>query len=119
MVRLIVDAARGSYPVIIGTDVHREVRNLVRRLDPSSAVIVTDSNVRPWAQKVAKAIKPTGVKPSIHVVAAGERSKSLTALTDVLAFFERQKIDRDGLVVAVGGGTVGDLAGFAASVWLR
>jgi len=59
LVRLIVDAARGSYPVVIGTDVHRELRNLVRRLDPSSAVIVTDSNVRPWAQKVAKAVKPS------------------------------------------------------------
>ncbi len=119
MVRLIVDAARGSYPVIIGSEIHRELRNLVRRLDPSSAVIVTDSNVRPWAHKVAKAIKPSGVKPSIYVVPAGERSKSMTALHDVLAFFERQKVDRGGLVIAVGGGTVGDLAGFAASVWLR
>ncbi len=119
MVRLIVDAARGSYPVVIGSEVHRELRNLVRRLDPSSAVIVTDSNVRPWAHKVAKAIKPSGVKPSIYVVPAGERSKSMSALHDVLAFFERQNVDRAGLVIAVGGGTVGDLAGFAASVWLR
>ncbi len=119
MVRLIVDAARGSYPVVIGSEVHRELRNLVRRLDPSSAVIVTDSNVRPWAHKVAKAVKPSGVKPSIYVVPAGERSKSITALHDVLAFFERQKVDRAGLVIAVGGGTVGDLAGFAASIWLR
>jgi 3-dehydroquinate synthase len=119
LVRLIVDAARGSYPVVIGTGVHRELRNLVRRLDPSSAVIVTDTNVRPWAHRVAKAVKPSGVKPSIYVVPAGERSKSITALHDVLAFFERQKVDRGGLVIAVGGGTIGDLAGFAASVWLR
>jgi len=119
VVRLIVDAARGSYPVLIGSGVHRDLRNVVRRLDPSSAVIVTDANVRPWAHKVAKAVKPTGVKPSIHAVPAGERSKSMSALNDVLAFFERQKIDRDGLVIAVGGGTVGDLAGFAASIWLR
>src|SRR5258707_4910287 len=119
VVRLIVDAARGSYPVIIGTDVHRELPSVVRRLDPSSAVIVTDSNVRPWAHKVAKAIKPAGVKPVIHVVPATERSKSMTALRDVLAFLERQNVDRGGLVIAVGGGTVGDLAGFAASIWLR
>jgi 3-dehydroquinate synthase len=119
VVRLIVDAARGSYPVIIGTEVHRELRGVVRRLEPTSAVIVTDSNVRPWARKVAKAIKPGGVKPSIHVVPAGERSKSMSALHDVLAFLERQKVDRGGLVIAVGGGTVGDLAGFAASIWLR
>jgi 3-dehydroquinate synthase len=119
VVRLIVDSARGSYPVIIGTGVHRELRNVVRRLDPSSAVIVADSNVRSWAHKVAKAVKPTGVRPSIYVVRAGERSKSMSALRDVLAFFERRNIDRAGVVIAVGGGTVGDLAGFAASVWLR
>ncbi len=119
MVRLIVDAARGSYPVIIGNGVHGELRNVVRRLDPSSAVIVADSNVRSWADRVARAIKPTGVRPSIYVVRAGERSKSMSALREVLAFFERQKIDRSGVVIAVGGGTVGDLAGFAASVWLR
>jgi 3-dehydroquinate synthase len=119
LVRLIVDAARGSYPVIIGSGVHGELRNVVRRLDPSSAVIVADSNVRSWADRVARAIKPTGVRPSIYVVRAGERSKSMSALRDVLAFFERQKIDRSGVVIAVGGGTVGDLAGFAASVWLR
>ena len=108
MVRLIVDAARGSYPVIIGSEVHRELRGVVRRLEPTSAVIVTDSNVRPWARRVAKAVKPAGVKPSIHVVPAGERSKSMAALHDVLAFLERQKVDRGGLVIAVGGGTVGD-----------
>src|SRR2546428_14099195 len=114
-----VDAARGSFPVIIGTDVRRELRNVVRRLDPSSAVIFTDSNVRPWAHRPAKAIKPSGVKPVVHVVPATERSKSMTELRDVLAFFERQNLDRAGLVIAVGGGTVGDLAGFAASIWLR
>jgi 3-dehydroquinate synthase len=119
LVRLIVDAAHGSYPVIIGSDVHRELRNAIRRLDPSAAVIVTDSNVRSWAHRVAKAVKPTGVKPSIFAVPAGERSKSMATLRDVLSFFERQKIDRGGVVIAVGGGTVGDLAGFAASVWLR
>src|SRR5260370_27615918 len=43
----------------------------------------------------------------------------MTALDDVLAFFERQKVDRGGLVIAVGGGAVGDLAGFAAWIWLR
>jgi 3-dehydroquinate synthase len=49
----------------------------------------------------------------------GERSKSLDALGGVLAFLERQKVDRAGCVIAVGGGTVGDTAGFAAAIWQR
>ena len=119
MVRLILDAPSGSYPVIIGSNIHRELRGAVARLDPTGVAIVTDSNVRPWAAKVAKSIKRAGLKTAIHVIPAGERSKSINQLHEVLAFLERQRIDRGGVVIAVGGGTVGDLAGFAAAVWQR
>jgi 3-dehydroquinate synthase len=119
LVRLILDSPSGSYPVIIGSNIHRELRGAVARLDPTGVAIVTDSNVRPWAAKVAKSIKRAGLKTAIHVIPAGERSKSINQLHEVLAFLERQRIDRGGCVIAVGGGTVGDLAGFAAAVWQR
>jgi 3-dehydroquinate synthase len=105
--------------VLVGSNLHRELRNVVTRLDPTGAAIVTDNNVRPWAVKVSKAIRRAGLKTAIHVVPAGERSKSMAQLQDVLNFLERQRIDRGGIVIAVGGGTVGDLAGFAASMWQR
>ncbi|MEO8745672.1 MAG: 3-dehydroquinate synthase [Candidatus Dormiibacterota bacterium] len=119
MVRLILDSPSGSYPVLIGSNLHRELRGVMSRLDPTGVAIVTDSNVRPWAVKVAKSIKRAGLKTAIHVVPAAERSKSMAQLHEVLAFLERQRIDRGGCVIAVGGGTVGDLAGFAAAVWQR
>ena len=119
MVRLILDSSSGGYPVLIGTNLGRELRDVVTRLDPTAAAIVTDSNARPYAQRVAKAIKRAGLTTSIHAIPAGERSKSITQLEAVLAFLERQQIDRGGCVIAVGGGTVGDLAGFAAAVWQR
>jgi len=119
MVRLIIDSPSGGYPALIGTDLGRELRNVVTRLDPTGAAIVTDSNVRPWANKVAKTIKRAGLKTAIHAVPAGERSKSLAQLDNVLSFLERERIDRGGIVIAVGGGTVGDLAGLAASIWQR
>ena len=119
MVRLIVEAPAGSYPVVIGSNIHRELRGTVARLDPTAAPIVTDANVLPWARRVSRTIKRAGVKTPIHVIRPGERSKSMTALGGVLAFLERQKVDRAGCVIAVGGGTVGDLAGFAAAVWQR
>ena len=119
MVRLILDSSSGSYPVIIGTNIQRELRGVMTRLNPTAAAIVTDSNVRPWALKVAKVLKRAGLNTSIHTVPAGERAKSMAELREVLAFLERERIDRGGCVVAVGGGTVGDLAGFAASVWQR
>jgi len=119
VVRLILDSSSGGYPVLIGTNMQRELRDVVTRLGPTGAAIVTDSNVRPYANKVAKAIKRAGLKTAIHSIPAGERSKSMTQLGGVLAFLERQQIDRGGCVIAVGGGTVGDLAGFAAAIWQR
>ena len=119
MVRLILDSSSGGYPVLIGVNMQRELRDVVTRLDPTGAAIITDTNVRPYANKVAKAIKRAGLKTAIHSIPAGERSKSMTQLEGVLAFLERQHIDRGGCVIAVGGGTVGDLAGFAAAVWQR
>jgi 3-dehydroquinate synthase len=105
--------------VLIGFNLQRELRNVVSRLDPTGAAIVTDANVRPWANRVAKAIKRAGLKTSIHAVPGGERAKSMRRLEEVLSFLERQRIDRGGIVIAVGGGTVGDLAGLAAAVWQR
>ena len=119
MVRLILDSSQGGYPVLIGTNIHRELRSVITRLDPTGAAIVTDSNVRPWAIKVAKAINRAGLKTAIHSIPASERSKSMSQLDGVLNFLERQQIDRGGCVIAVGGGTVGDVAGFAASIWQR
>jgi len=105
--------------VLIGSNLQRELRDVVTRLDPTGAAIITDANVRPWAVKVAKAIKRAGLKTAIHSLPAGERSKSMAQLQHVLSFLERQQIDRGGCVIAVGGGTVGDLAGLAAAMWQR
>jgi 3-dehydroquinate synthase len=119
VVRLILDSSSGGYPVLIGTSLHRELRESITRLNPTSAAIITDTNVRPWALKVAKAIKRAGHKTGIHAIPASERSKSMAQLQNVLSFLERQQVDRGGCVIAVGGGTVGDLAGLAASIWQR
>ena len=105
--------------MLIGTNLQRELRNVITRLDPTGAAIITDRNVRPWAVKVSKAIKRVGLKTAIHAIPASERSKSVVQLQEVLSFLERQQIDRGGCVIAVGGGTVGDLAGLAASIWQR
>src|SRR5579863_6298050 len=119
MVRLIVDTPGGTYPVHIGAGALKVLKPTLARLEPTGAVIVTDTNVRPLAQAVAKAVKSARVKPLVYTVAASERSKSLSTLGNLLAFMERKRIDRGGVVIAVGGGTVGDLAGLAAATWLR
>ncbi|MBO0703487.1 MAG: 3-dehydroquinate synthase, partial [Candidatus Dormibacteraeota bacterium] len=68
---------------------------------------------------VAQALTGAGIDVAVHQVPAGEQAKSFGQLQQVLAFLEREHIDRRGVVVAVGGGTVSDVAGFAAAIWLR
>jgi 3-dehydroquinate synthase len=117
--RLIVDTPGGTYPVHIGRGVLKELRRTMARLEPTGAVVVADAGVRPIANAVAKHLKAARVKNAIYLVPGGERSKSLTGLAGLFAFLERQRLDRGGCIVAVGGGSVGDLAGMAASTWLR
>jgi 3-dehydroquinate synthase len=119
MVRLIVDTPGGTYPVHIGAGALNVLKPTVARLEPTGVVVVADANVRPWAQAVAKSLKGSRLKPLTYIVPASERSKSLSSLGGLLAFMERKRIDRGGVVVAVGGGMVGDLAGLAAATWLR
>jgi len=84
------------------------------------AALVTDRRVgRLHGRRALAALARAGVTARLVVVPAGERSKSparLAALWDAFAGFD---LDRQGLVVALGGGVVGDLAGFAAATWLR
>jgi hypothetical protein len=58
LVRLILDSSTGTYPVVIGSNIHRELRGVISRLDPTGVAIITDSNVRPLAAKVARSSEP-------------------------------------------------------------
>jgi len=78
--------------------------------------VVTDENLA--AKQGAALTAMFGAAPEL-AVAPGEGAKSLEGLGRVLAFLAENKLDRGGVVFAVGGGVVGDLAGSAAAAWLR
>lgn len=79
-------------------------------------LILTDDGVpRRYAETIAEAAK----EPTIFTVPAGEKSKSMEGFTSVLSAMFRAGLTRHDCVVAVGGGVCGDLAGFAASAYLR
>lgn len=84
------------------------------------AVVVTDSNVGPlYGEVVLGALRGAGMAADLFSVAAGEASKSLITVESIYEFLEKTEIGRDSFVVALGGGVVGDLAGFAAGTWMR
>lgn len=82
--------------------------------------IVSDSNVaRLYADDVAKELEKTGNKVFTYVFKAGEENKNLNTVEDVYEFLIQNHFDRKDMLVALGGGVVGDLTGFTAATYLR
>ncbi|MCB1063832.1 MAG: 3-dehydroquinate synthase [Verrucomicrobiae bacterium] len=84
------------------------------------AVLVTDSNVGPlYADAVTKPLRAAGYEIFEITVPAGEASKSMEVATDVCRQMLRAGFDRKSFLIALGGGVVGDLAGFVAAIFQR
>ncbi len=84
------------------------------------AVIVTDTNVAPlYEGQVKQSLEQAGFTVFSHAFKAGEESKNANTLLELYAFFAKCDMTRSDLVVALGGGVVGDVAGFAAASYMR
>lgn len=83
-------------------------------------LVVTDSNVAPlYLDVVKKSFSAVGYKVSDIIVPAGENTKCVQVLSEIWEAMARLGLNRDSFVVALGGGVIGDLAGFAASTYMR
>ncbi len=83
------------------------------------ALITDDTVGRLYARPVLDGLRQSGFTPVELRVPAGEPSKSLGVLADVYRWLGDNHVGRDGLILALGGGVVSDLAGFAAATWMR
>ena len=118
-----VDVALGdrTYDIVIGRDVLASLGERVAALRPGvRTAIVTDRTVaKHWLEPAEASLAAAGVPTSRIVVEEGEGSKSYATLTQVSEALIAAKIERNDLVIALGGGVVGDLAGFAAAILRR
>jgi 3-dehydroquinate synthase len=110
-----------SYDIAIGRGVISTLGTRIAALRPGAkAFIVTDQNVAHHAMPAAEAaLKRAGVPTGQMVVPPGEASKSYRVFEQVCEAILNAQIERDDLVIALGGGVIGDLAGFAAAVVRR
>jgi 3-dehydroquinate synthase len=110
-----------SYNITIGHGLLAETPNLVAQcITATHIVIITDSNVeKPHAVAVAEAFSDTGANVDLIVVEPGEPSKSVDMADQLWQQLLDAGADRKSLIVAVGGGVVGDLAGFIAATFTR
>jgi 3-dehydroquinate synthase len=120
---IIVDVALGAraYPIAIGRGLLASLGARAAALKPhAKAAIVTDATVAGLHLAAAeKALAAGGIASTSVVVPAGEASKSFARLEAVCDELIAAKVERGDLVVALGGGVVGDLAGFAAAIVRR
>jgi 3-dehydroquinate synthase len=110
-----------SYDVAVSHGNVSGVGPFVRSAVPQavSCLVVTDEKVKPHSESVAESLKNAGFRPSLAVVPAGEETKSSVWLNRLYDALAAVPADRKTPVVAVGGGVIGDLAGFAAATYNR
>lgn len=86
---------------------------------PSQICIITDTNVEALYLSEVKSICMGIANTFVHAYKAGEASKNLTTITQIYDTLVAHNMDRSGLIVALGGGVAGDMAGFVASSYMR
>ena len=116
-----VELGERSYEIAIGAGNLGEIGRLVaRRGDVSHAVVITDENVeKPHGLSAAESVAQTSAAVDLVVVEPGELSKSIATATELWETMLSLGADRQTAIVAVGGGVIGDLAGFIAATYAR
>ena len=113
--------ASGHYDIIIGTDILSNAGEYIQKVQKEcKAAIISDSNVWPiFGETLRNSLLNSGFSPVSFVFPAGEASKNNETYFQILNFLAKENLTRTDLVVALGGGVVGDIAGFAAATFLR
>ena len=113
--------ASKSYDVLIGRNLIERAGELIEKVLPiCTLALVTDDTVDAlYSKTVTTALENAGYKVKKFVFCHGEENKNLTTYSEILNFLAQNELTRTDAVVALGGGVVGDMAGFAAATYLR
>jgi 3-dehydroquinate synthase len=110
-----------SYDIVIGADLLAQAGHYIAPLLPRpKTVIITDTNVGETHLKTLQtALDGAGIEHASLLVPAGEASKNFAQLEKICDWLLEQKIEREDCIIALGGGVIGDLTGFAAAILRR
>jgi 3-dehydroquinate synthase len=109
-----------AYPIHIGEGILVDSALYAPHLGGGDVVVITDQTVAPlYLDHVGVALKSAGARVSNFVVKPGEEAKSWQTLNSIFDALLKARVGRDALIVALGGGVIGDLAGFAAAIYQR
>ena len=115
-----VETTGGNYPVWVGWGILDDIGKRTKEyLSPSCVYIITDESILEHARKVQISMENSGITSHMYIVPPGESSKTLETVQQIYSWLAGRKAERRHLIVAVGGGVIGDMAGFVAATYLR
>lgn len=115
-----VKTSTGDHPIWVGWGILEEVGTRVKSLmSPSAAYVIADERAHSYASKTQISMEAVGIPTHIYKIPSGETSKNLETVRQVYTWLAERKAERGHLILAVGGGVVGDLVGFVAATYLR
>ena len=117
----VVETSAGDYPVWVGWDIMDTLGERVLQTvgETSAAYIFTDEHVYGLARRAQSSLEKAGIAAHIFILPAGEHNKTLRNAEFAYEWLSHRRAERGHLVLAVGGGVVGDLAGFVAATYVR
>ena len=119
--RKITVSGNNGYEILISSGILNKVGELVRGVSKAKkAMILSDSNVMPlYGEKVKNSLEASGFEVFSFAFSAGEASKTLDTVSEMIKALCQAQMTRSDIVVALGGGVTGDMAGFASAIYLR
>ena len=117
----VVETSGGDYPVWVGWDIMDRLGERVIQTvgETSTTYIFTDEHVYSMARRAQSSLERAGIAAHIFIMPAGEQHKTLKTVELAYEWLSHRRAERGHLVLAVGGGVVGDLAGFVAATYVR
>ncbi len=117
---LTVELGDRSYPIYIGEDLLGQTDLISNHIHGSSAVIVSNTTVAPlYLDKITDALDQANIRHDLVILDDGEKFKTIDSVLTIVETLLNHRHDRKSTVIALGGGVVGDIAGFAASIYQR
>jgi 3-dehydroquinate synthase len=121
MRKIRVELGERSYNIIIGHDILSDIGRTLDRFEFSSrlAIVSNPTVYRLYGAVVSKSVRDEGFNLTEIIIPDGEEYKSLASVQKIYDDLLRAKLDRRSAVIVLGGGVIGDIAGFAASTYMR
>lgn len=121
METLLVDLGERSYPIELGWDTLGDLGGYLRHLIPGKAcMVISNSEVfNLFGATLIKGLEDAGFNPAVFLIPDGEQAKTLHTTAKVYDALVAKDFDRNSPIIALGGGVVGDLAGFVAATYMR